>query len=74
MERGPSNRIIGKCQAQARFLFFIYFWVKFPEFEPKECQEFKKTTALSLVASRNLVTQPFLNLGQVAKRSKSSLT
>ena len=33
-----------------------YFWVKFPEFEPKERREFKRPTEFYLVASRNLVS------------------
>ena len=43
------------------------YWVKFPEFEPKERPRSERPTELSSVASRNL------DLGQVAKQSKSSI-
>ena len=36
----------------------VPFWVKVPEFEPKECRERERPTELSFVVSRNLVMQP----------------
>ena len=38
------------------FLIAVVFWVKFPEFEPKEWPRRERPTELSPVALRNLIS------------------
>ena len=48
------------------FLIAVVFWVKFPEFEPKEWPRRERPAELSPFASRNLVTQPLSRPGSRA--------